>query len=489
MPTLIAPGETIDGFTVGARLHEGGTGYIFHVQAEPARDPGYPLVMKEPGVGRGEPTLGVVSFEIEQAILPRLASRHVPRVAGIGHDPMRPWIVMEAIDGEGLATVIQRAPLPAAEVARIGAALADALHDVHRQNVVHHDIKAENFILRPDGTAVLLDFGLARHAELPDLIGEEEGLLGAGSAAYVSPEQLQGLRGDPRSDLFGLGVLLYQLATGATPFGEPETFDGLEDRRWRVPPPPRSVAETVPPWLQEVILHCLEPDPAQRSASAAHVAFDLRHPDEVKLTARAARTEAAGFGEQLRNWWQSKGARPAPVAPRAALARVPVVVVAIDTERIDDPRHEAIRRVTGRILGANDDYRLLLVAAIGAAPLGEGDALEETASGRQLAHRHRLRGWFAPLRLPPEKTSLHVVESPDAAETILDIARTNNADMIVLGAPAPRERRFAWWRSTASSVAAEAPCSVTLVRIPGATAAVPAPAPPAEDAKGASDAA
>jgi len=468
MPTRIAPGETVDGFTVGPRLHEGGNGYIFRVTADAARDPGYPLVMKEPGVGRGEPTLGVVSFEIEETILPRLASPHVPRVAAVGDDPLRPYIVMEAIAGEGLAAVIARAPLPADEVARIGAALADALHDVHRQNVVHHDVKPENFILRPDGTAVLLDFGFARHAELPDLIAEEKGYVGAGSAAYVSPEQLAGIRGDPRSDVFGLGALLYQLATGSTPFGEPETFDGLMDRRWRTPAPPRALVADVPPWLQEVILHCLEVDPTRRMASAAHAAFDLRHPEEVKLTARAERTDSAGFGEQLRNWWQAKKAPVATTTPRAALARTPVIVVAIDTERIDDPRHEALRRATGRIVATFDDYRLLLVAAIGAAPLGEGESLEDTASGRQLTHRHLLRAWFAPLRLPAARTSLHVVESADAAGTILDIARTNNADLVVLGAPAPRERTLAWWRSTASDVAAAAPCSVYLVRIPSA---------------------
>ncbi len=478
MPTLITTGDTIDGYTVGARLHEGGNGYIFHATADPERDPGFPLVMKVPGVGPGEPALGVVSFEIESMILPRLRSRHVPRVAAVGADPMRPYIVMEAIEGTGVADLVERAPLPASEVADLGAALADALLDVHRQNVVHHDIKPENFILS-DGAAVLIDFGLARHAELPDLIEEHRGLLGAGSAAYVSPEQLAGTRGDPRSDLFGLGVLLYQLATGATPFGEPETFEGLLDRRWRVPPPPRAIVDSIPAWLQEVILLCLEPDPRERYPSAGHVAFDLRHPDEVKLTARSERTESAGLGEQLRNWWQAKGARAVTVSPRTALSRMPVVVVAIDTAHIDDPRHEALRRVVGKVLAANDDYRLLLVSAIEAAPLGEGSALDQSASGRLLAHRHLLRAWFAPLGRPPEKTSLHVVESSDPADTILGMARANNADLIVLGAPAPRERTLAWWRSTASTVAAEAPCSVHLVRLPGAAPPPPAAADPA----------
>jgi len=474
MPTRIVPGETVDGFTVGPRLHEGGNGYIFRVTADGEHDPGYPLVMKEPGVGRGEPTLGVVSFEVEETILPRLTGPHVPRVAAVGTDPMRPYMVMEMIEGDGLAQLVARAPLPVPEVARIGSALADALHDVHRQNVVHHDIKPENFILRADGTTVLLDFGFARHAELPDLLAEEDAYVGAGSAAYVSPEQLAGLRGDSRSDVFGLGALLYELATGTAPFGEPETFEGLADRRWRVPAPPRALAPNVPPWLQEVILHCLEPDPAQRTPSAAHVAFDLRHPDEVKLTARAERIDNPGFTEQLRHWWQARNAPIVAAAPRTALARAPVIVVAVDTERIDDPRHDALRRATARIVSAHDDYRLILVSAIGAAPLGEGDTLEETASGRQLAHRHLLGAWFAPLKLPAARASLHVVEAADAADAILNIARTNNADLVVLGAPAPRERRFAWWRSTASGVAAEAPCSVHLVRIPSALTPAPA---------------
>ncbi len=115
-----------------------------------------------------------------------------------------------------------RAPLAPEDVARIGAALADAIHSVHLQDVIHLDIKPENFLLRPTGEAVLLDFGFARHARYPDLLAEEKEFA-AGSAAYVSPEQLQHDRGDLRSDLFALGVLLYELATGAQPFGQPET--------------------------------------------------------------------------------------------------------------------------------------------------------------------------------------------------------------------------------------------------------------------------
>src|SRR6185369_15937903 len=144
------------------------------------------------------------------------------------------------------------------------------------------------------GEAVLLDFGLAHNLRLPDLLAETQ-TFAAGSAAYVSPEQLQGNRSDPRSDVFALGAILYELATGEPPFGEPRTYAGMRDRLWRLPSPPRLLVPSIPPWLQEVILHCLETDAQRRSPSAAQVAFDLRNPDQVALTRRAEWTADAGF--------------------------------------------------------------------------------------------------------------------------------------------------------------------------------------------------
>jgi len=465
MSTQIRPGDTIDGFVIEDCLHKGGNGYVYRVRPPPGRDPGFPLLMKVPGVGPGEPTLGVVSFEIEQTILPQLTGSHVPRVVAVGDEAMRPYLVMEEILGASLATVVERAPLPAAELSRTGAALADAVHSVHRQQVIHLDIKPENVIMRAGGEAVLLDFGFARHARYPDLLAETK-TFAAGSAAYVSPEQLQGDRSDSRSDVFALGALLYQLATGEPPFGEPATFAGMRDRLWRLPAPPRSLVPDMPAWMQEVILHCLEISAELRYPTAAHVAFDLRNPDQVHLTQRAQWTAGAGIGRQLRNWWRSRGA-PSPIAaPLAVTSAAPVILVAVDTEHLDDDRHPALRRATQALLAMNAEFRLMFVSAIQAAPLGEGQRLEDTASGKHLEHRNRLRMWVAPLKLPQSRTSLHVVESADPAETLLDLARANHVDLIVLGAPGQSDRALAWWRSVASTVTANAPCSVHVVRVP-----------------------
>src|SRR5262249_37366917 len=186
-------------------------------------------------------------------------------------------------------------PLAPDEVADLGARIADALEDLHKQRVVHLDLKPSNIMIRDgSGDAVLLDFGLSRHLDLPDLPAEEiDGPIGTG--AYVSPEQVLGVRNDPRSDLFSLGVLLYFFATGERPFGEPRSAGQWRKRLTATPVPPRRLKPDVPPWLQEIILHCLEVDPKERYQSAALVAFDLRHPDLVPLTARAARVRGDGI--------------------------------------------------------------------------------------------------------------------------------------------------------------------------------------------------
>jgi eukaryotic-like serine/threonine-protein kinase len=465
MRLRVQTGAIIDGYRVGECIHRGGTGYIYHVTAPPGKDPGFPLIMKVPGVGQAQPTIGIESFEMEQMILPTLAGRCVPRFVASGSITDTPYIVMERIDGDALSRIVKQAPLPAQEVMRIGAALADALHDVHVQDVNHLDLKPENFILRPTGEAVLLDFGFARHSRYPDLLAEERHFA-AGSAAYISPEQLNNDRSDPRSDLFALGVMLFELATGEHPFGEPKTYAGMRDRLWKAPVPPRAVNERVPPWLQEIILHCLAHDAADRYQSAAHVSFDLRNPEQVALSTRASRTKSAGFVGQARRWWRAHRASEAPVRRRiSSVNRAPMIMVAVDTEHLDDERQPALQAVTHELVALKPDFRLICVSVIRAAPLGEGVNVVDTASGRHLEHKTRLRYWVEPLKLSASRVSLHVVEAANAGDVLLDLAHANHVDLIVLGAPRPDQQAFAWWRSVASSVTANASCSVHVVRV------------------------
>jgi nucleotide-binding universal stress UspA family protein len=138
----------------------------------------------------------------------------------------------------------------------------------------------------------------------------------------------------------------------------------------------------------------------------------------------------------------------------------------------------ALRRATRDFVSLHPDYRLMVVSVICAVPLGEGEQLEETASGKQLEHRNRLRHWIAPLDLASARTSLHVIEASDPAATLLKLAQANHVELIVLGAPGPSQMALAWWRSVASTVTANAHCSVHVVRVPEPAPAIERPAPP-----------
>jgi eukaryotic-like serine/threonine-protein kinase len=284
-PTRIRKGSTIDGFVIGELIHEGGMATLRSV-THPEID--FPILMKLPRLLEGTDPAAVVGFEMEQMILPRISGVHVPRFVAAGDFTVQPYIVMERIPGPSLLSKLDRLPLPCPEVAAIGARVASALHDLHRQGVVHLDVKPSNIVMRETGEAVLVDYGLARHDHLPDLM-EEQFRIPYGTGPYMAPEQILGVRRDPRSDLFALGVLLYFFATGVRPFGNPNGKRRLRKRLWRDPVPPRKRKSDFPPWLQEVILRCLEVDPARRPPTAAQLVFDLTHPDRVKLTGRSER--------------------------------------------------------------------------------------------------------------------------------------------------------------------------------------------------------
>src|SRR5918994_236706 len=210
-------GMVLDGFRLEEQLHRGGMAAIWRVSRS---DIDFPIVLKAPFLDfEGDLSL-LVGFEVEQMIMAELKGPHVPRFVANGAFAIHPYIVMEYVGGP---TLLKR-----------------------------------------------------MNEQLPDLL-EEHFHRPTGTAEYMAPEQLVRVRSDRRSDLFALGAIVYQLATGELPFGSPRRIKDVRHRVWREPVPPRAFNPDIPPALQEIILKCIEPKPDARYVSAEDLLFDLRH--------------------------------------------------------------------------------------------------------------------------------------------------------------------------------------------------------------------
>jgi nucleotide-binding universal stress UspA family protein len=453
-------GQIIGGFQLVEQLKPGGTASLWRVTRD---DLPLPLLMKIPFMRGGVSPLAIVGFETESMILPRLSGPHVPRFIAAG-DFSEPFIVMEFVTGVPLIVRLSQTPLGPAEVAEIGAKIAVAMHDLHRQHVLHLDLKPSNIIMRESNGAALIDFGLAHHDQLPDLVSAEiAGPIGTG--AYIAPEQLLGVRTDPRSDVFALGVILYFLATGERPFGEPTSVREWRRRLWRDPYPPRRWNAKIPPVLQEVILRCLEVDPSARPATGAEVAFALRNPECVLLTERSIRARRDPLFKVVGRWTRARKEHFPADRPALAtqLARAPIILVGIDLSAPHEALAGALATEVKRLIEVRPGARIACVNVIKGSILRIDPS--ETPDGRSL-HLQRLielKHWARLLPLPPDRLSLHVVEAVDPAAALIDFARTNCADHIVVGARASSGLRR-YLGSVSAQIVAEASCTVTVVR-------------------------
>jgi eukaryotic-like serine/threonine-protein kinase len=463
MATLaVQPGAVIDGFTVGACVHTGGMATLWSVTRP---DIAVPLLMKIPRVSEGEDPAAIVSFEMEEMILPRLSGPHVPACYATGDFARQAYVVIEPIPGKTLYSRLGDLPLPYDEAAAIAGKIAVALADVHRQNVIHHDIKPSSVMFRASGEAVLIDFGLSHHNQLPDLL-QEEFRLPYGTAPYMAPERLLGVRDDPRSDLFSLGVLLYFFTTGVRPFGEGETIGAMRRRLWRDPQPPRKLKADYPPWLQEVVLRCLEIDPVWRYPTASQLAFELAHPDQIKLTARSERLKRDPLSTVWRRRFNRGLTQPRAKADLAAqLASSPIVAVALDMAEGSDALNEAMRVTAMRILATLPSARLACLNVLKLGRVTLDKTLDEAGNNKHIDRLVALRHWASPLKLDEGRLTVHVLEAVDPASAILDFVNANHVDHVIIGA---RQNSFAraLLGSVSAKVVAEAACTVTVVRPP-----------------------
>lgn len=458
----VQPGAVIDGFTVGECVHRGGMATLWSVSWP---DCDVPLLMKIPRVSEGEDPAAIVSFEMEQMILPRLKGPHVPACFAAGDFARQAYVVIEVIPGTTLYSRLGELPLPYEEAGAIAGKIATALADLHRQNVIHHDIKPSSIMFRPTGEAVLIDFGLSHHNQLPDLL-QEEFRVPYGTAPYMAPERLLGVRDDPRSDIFSLGVLLYFFTTGVRPFGEGETMYAMRRRLWRDPYPPRKLKPDYPPWLQEVVLRCLEIDPVWRYPTASQLAFELAHPDQIKLTGRAERLNRDPISTVWRRRFNGNLMQPRGKSDVAAqLASGPIVAIALDVAEGSRELNDALRVSAERILATLPSARLACMNVLKLGRVTIDRTLDEEGNNKHVDRLVALRHWASPLKLDESRLTVHVLEAIDPAAAILEFADANHVDHIVIGARQSSLKRTLLG-SVSAKVAAEAACTVTVVRPP-----------------------
>lgn len=251
-----------DRYEIGPVLGQGGMARVYRGTDRRLLRPVAVKVLAEP-FDRDQ---GFVQrFQREAHAAARLNHPNIVSVYDSGSDAGTHFIVMEIVDGESLGSLLKRdGHVSVAEATRIGVAVARALAAAHERGVVHRDVKPGNIMLTDDGGVKVLDFGIAHASGAEDIT--RSGLV-LGSASYLSPEQAQGSSGDERSDLYGLGCVLYQMLTGRPPFMGEDPLASLY-QHVNEPPEPPSTIRPIPEDLERIVLRCLEKEPARRFASA-----------------------------------------------------------------------------------------------------------------------------------------------------------------------------------------------------------------------------
>ena len=456
-------GLVIDGFTLGECLHKGGFATIWD-----CTHPDHPgrLAMKVPTILDGFDAPTIVGFEVEQMIAPRLTGPHVPKVIALGDFSSMPYIVTEWIGGGSLLEVFKGAPLPLSDVLEMASRMTEAVVDLHRQHVIHFDLKPANFLRRDSGAYVAIDFGLARHDHLPDLLAEEF-TIPMGTFPYMAPEQYLRQRDDLRTDIFTLGALFYELATGRQPWGDPGSLRGVRKRLWRDPLPLRALRPDLPEWFQEIVLRCLEVDPKARYQSAGQLLFDLQNPGQVRLTARAAKVRADGRLAVFRRWRAMRGVKrlSAPAGVGAQMDEAPVLMVAVDLSPEAEGLNRLLLTAVRRMLAVQPDARVSCVNVLKTARIGIDSATDEAGDHLHVMRLVALREWGAELALEEGRISFSVLESSDPAAAIIAHANRNRVDHIIMGARGHSATRR-YLGSVSAQVVSEASSSVTVVRVP-----------------------
>ncbi len=314
--TPVKIGETLDHYRIDAVVARSGMASIF--RATDLND-GKQVAIKVPHPEMEcEPVL-FERFQREAEIGRMMDHPGVMKVLD-SSKRTRVYMVMEWVDGKLLRTIMsEQRPMPEERALRIAINILGALQHIHTRGVAHRDLKPENIMVDDNDNIKLIDFGIASKSDARRLTFAKLSQV-MGTPDYISPEQVKGKRGDGRSDLYSLGVILYEMLTGKVPFTGANPFAIMNERVLNNPPPPRSINSQISPELQEIIYRALEREPTNRYKTADEFAWDLAHPEQVGVAERI---------EELTNWKKRRDPWARRAAFYAAMALIPIVVLGL----------------------------------------------------------------------------------------------------------------------------------------------------------------
>lgn len=278
---MVAPatliGRVLGHFRVLEQIGAGGMGVVFRARDEHLDRDVAIKVLPQGALGDSDARR---RFRNEALALSRINHPHIATIFDFSTEKDLDFLVMELVSGVALDRKLARGPLSEQEVGSLGGQIALALEEAHEHGIVHRDLKPANIMLTPRGHVKVLDFGVARllrpegPAEPTASVTEAVGV--SGTLPYMSPEQLQGRPADTRCDLWALGVVLFEMATGGHPFREKLSTALVNEIINAAAPVPSLLRPALSPQLDFIILKCLEKDPEDRYQTARELAIDLR---------------------------------------------------------------------------------------------------------------------------------------------------------------------------------------------------------------------